>query len=111
VGYSPTPECRFRWSRLIVDLTPTRGAVIRDLEPKEVLGDRPVELMTTIGARLKFQTSLKVLQAEPKLEYATSRTIYYPEIVAVGDGTPKAYWDFLALGTDYLHVTASCASS
>lgn len=103
-GVQSHPECRFRWSRLIVDLTPTHGAVIRDLEPKEVVGDRPVELKTTIGAGLKFQTSLKILQAEPKLEYTTSRTVYYPQIVALGDGTPKAYWDFLALGADYLHV-------
>jgi hypothetical protein len=98
------PECRFRWSRLILDFTPTRDGLIRDMEPKEVVGDRPVEYKTTVGVGLKFEVLKKVLQVEPKMEYTTARTVYYPRIVAVGNSFRKGYWNFLAMGDEYLHV-------
>ena len=98
------PECRFRWSRLIVDLLPTQDGRIRDMDPKRVEGDHPVEIRTTVGAGLAFQTVLKVVEVEPKLEYTKARTLYFPRIVAVGNGLRKGYWDFLALGEEYLHV-------
>jgi len=98
------PECRFRWSRLIVDLSPTREARIRDMAPREVRGDRPVELKTTVGLGLKFETVAKTLGAEVKPTYERSRTVYYPEIVSSGPGFAKGYWDFLALTSDYLHA-------
>lgn len=99
------PRCRFRWSRLLVDLSPTNGALICDMFPREVQGDKPVELKTSIGIGLKFETVAKVLSAEVSPEYTTSRTVYRPRIVSSGSGFTKGYWDFLSLAAnDYLHV-------
>jgi hypothetical protein len=98
------PECRFRWSRLAIDLSPTKGALIRDMVPREVRGDKPVELKTSIGVGMKFEIMPKVLSAEVTPAYTNSRTIYYPEIVSTGPGFTAGYWDFLALTSDYLHV-------
>lgn len=98
------PECRFCWSRLVVDLSPTRGARICDMVPGEVEGDNPVELKTTFGGGLKFETVAKILNTELTGEYTTSRTVYYPKIVSSGPGFTRGYWDFLALSSDYLHA-------
>ena len=98
------PECRFQWSRLIVDLSLTKEARICDMSPQEVRGNKPVELKTTIGANLKFETVGKVLSFELAPEIASSRTVYYPEIVSAGPGFTIGYWDFLALTSDYLHA-------
>ena len=98
------PECRFRSSRLMVDLSPTKGTLIRDMVPREIKGDKPVELKTSVGLGLKFNVVSDVLSAEVKPEFATSRTVYYPEIVSSGTNFTKGYWDFLALTSDYLHV-------
>lgn len=98
------PECRFRWSRLIVDLSPTKEARIRDMSPQEVRGDKPVELKTSVGANLKFETVGKALSFELAPQIASSRTVYYPEVVSAGPGFSKGYWDFLALTSDYLHA-------
>lgn len=94
----PHPECRFRWVRLIVDLTPTPEARIQDMAPREVRGEHPVELKTTVSLDLKF------VSAAFKPERTDSRTVYYPEIVSAGPGFARGYWDFLALAGDYLHV-------
>jgi hypothetical protein len=98
------PECRFRWARLMIDLSPTKGAKIRDMAPREVRGDKPVELKTSVSAGFKFETAAKVLSAEVKPEYTNSRTVYYPEIVSAGPNFTRGYWDFLALTSDYLHA-------
>ena len=98
------PECRFRWSRLMIDLSPTTEARIRDMSPREVWGDKPVELKTTIGIGLKFTTVANVVNAEMNPEYTNSRTVYYPEIVSSGPGFTKGYGDFLALSSEYLHA-------
>jgi hypothetical protein len=98
------PECRFRWSRLAVDLTPTARALICDMVPRTVEGEGPVELETTIGVGLKFELVAKALKAEAEPSYKTKRTVYYPRIVSGGTGFTKGYWDFLALTTDYLHA-------
>ena len=92
------PECRFRWSRLIVDLGQTKEARIRDMSPREVRGDKPVQLTTSVGVGLKFEL------VESELTTTESRTVYYPEIVSAGPGFTKGYWDFLALTSDYLHA-------
>jgi hypothetical protein len=98
------PECRFRWSRLMVDLSPTPEALIRDMSPREIRGDKPVELKTSIGVGLKFETASKIVNAEMQPEFSTSRTVYYPEIVSSGINLVRGYWDFLALTSDYLHA-------
>jgi len=98
------PECRFCWSRLVVDFSKTNGAIIRDMVPREVRGDRPVEYKTTIGVGAKFEVASKILGAEVKPEYTSSRTVYYPEIVSSGVGFTSGQWDFLALGNEYLHA-------
>jgi hypothetical protein len=98
------PECRFRWARLMIDLSPTGGAIIRDMAPREIRGEKPVELKTSVSAGLKFETAAKVLSAEIKPEYTNSRTVYYPEIVSAGPNFTRGYWDFLALTSDYLHA-------
>jgi hypothetical protein len=98
------PDCRFRWSRLIVDLTATPGARIADMVPREVLDDQPVELTTTIGLGLKFNVASTVLGAELTPQYSQKRTVYYPQIVSSGTGFARGYWDFLALDDRYLHA-------
>jgi len=98
------PECRFRWSRLAVDLSPTKGSIIHDMSPREIRGAQPVELKTSIGVGMKFEIIPRVLGAEVTPEYAKSRIVYYPEIVSSGPGFTTGYWDFLALTSDYLHA-------
>jgi hypothetical protein len=72
--------------------------------PLEVRGDKPVELKSSVGLGLKFETIATVLKSELAPKYETSRTVYYPEIVSSGLGLSKGYWDFLALTSDYLHA-------
>ncbi|MFI9836233.1 hypothetical protein ACIHFD_04320 [Nonomuraea sp. NPDC051941] len=98
------PRCRFQWSRLMVDLTPTPQARISDMVPREVVDDRPVELTTTIGVGLKFHVVPNVLSADLTPQYSHKRTVYYPQIVSSGTGFTRGYWDFLALDKGYLHA-------
>jgi hypothetical protein len=98
------PRCRFRSSRLLIDLSPTPDARITDMAPREVVDDRPVELTTTVGLGLKFSVLSKVLGAELTPQYSQKRTVYYPQIVASGTNFNRGYWDFLALDNQYLHA-------
>ncbi|NJN18827.1 MAG: hypothetical protein HC822_22505 [Oscillochloris sp.] len=91
------PEHRFRWSRLQIDLSPTRSAMIRDMMPLSIRGEEPVELKTSVTLEATF------LSLALKPEIATSRTVYYPQIAGTGVGTRIASWDFLAFGNEYLH--------
>jgi hypothetical protein len=96
------PECRFVWSRLIVDLSGTPDATIEDMVPDKV-EDTAVEIDTTVKG-LKFATVLKVVNIEVNPELARKRTVYFPTMTASGAGLSKAYWDFMAKGNDYLHT-------
>ena len=98
------PECQFRWARLVVDLSSTPGARIRDMVPREVRGDRPVELKTTISLGLKFETIAKVIGGEVRPEVSTSRTAYFPEIISSGVNLASGYWDFLSGASEHLHA-------
>ena len=98
------PRCRFQWSRLLVDLSPTPQAQIQDMAPREVVDDRPVQLQTSVGLGLKFSIVADVLGAELSPQYAKSRTVYFPRIVSSGPGFTRGYWDFLALDEQYLHA-------
>jgi hypothetical protein len=98
------PRCRFRWARLLIDLTPTAEARIADMVPREVVDDRPVELTTTIGVGLKFSVVPKVLTADLTPQISRKTTVYYPQIVSSGTGFTRGYWDFLALDRRYLHA-------
>lgn len=97
------PECRFVWSRLVVDLSNPPGAVVEDMVPAEV-ETNPVEVETRVGAGLKFTTVLKAVDIELKPEMARKRTVHFPTVTASGTGFHKAYWDFMANGNDYLHT-------
>jgi hypothetical protein len=98
------PECRFRWSRLLVDLSPTRGALISDMAPRQVDGEGPIEIETSLGIGLKFELAAKAVTAQAEPAYRTKRTVYYPRVTASGAGFSRGYWDFLALTSDYLHA-------
>ena len=98
------PECRFRWTRLLVDLSPTAGARISDMAPREVEGEGPVEIETSVGVGLKFEFAAKAVTAEAEPSLKTKRTVYYPRVTSSGAGFVKGYWDFLALTSDYLHT-------
>lgn len=100
----PDPRCRFQWSRLLVDLSPTPTAKIADMSPREVTETQPVEVTTSIGLGLSFNIVANVLAAEVAPQYQRKRTVYYPSIIASGTGFTRGYWDFLALGDDYLHA-------
>lgn len=97
------PECRFVWSRLVIDLSGTPGTMIEDMVPGEV-EDRAVEVETRLGAGLKFATVLKTVNVEVDPQLARKRTVYFPTVTASGTGFRKAYWDFMAKGNDYLHA-------
>ena len=96
------PECRFVWSRLVVDLSGTPGAVVEDMAPAEV-EDKAVEVETRVSAGLKFTTVLTAVDIELKPELTRKRTVHFPTVTASGTGFRKAYWDFMANG-DYLHA-------
>lgn len=95
------PQCRFSWVRLIVDLSDTGGAQIRDMSPREVKSG-PVELETKVGLGLKFEVASVGLELAP--ERTTKRTVYYPEIVTSGVDSMAGWWDFRAVAGDDLHV-------
>lgn len=97
------PECQFVWSRLIVDLGPTPGAIIEDMAPSEI-EDVPVEVETKVGVGLKFSTSISAANVSLVPELSRKRTIYFPSVSASGTGFHKAYWDFQAKGDSYLHT-------
>jgi hypothetical protein len=98
------PQCSVQWSRMMVDLSPTDGARISDMAPREVSDDLPVELTTTVGLGLKFEILAKALSAEVKPEMTRKSTVYFPQIVSSGPGFTRGYWDFLAHNGRYLHV-------
>ncbi|MFI5688137.1 hypothetical protein [Streptomyces sp. NPDC051636] len=97
------PRCRVRWSRLSVDLSPTAGAIIADMAPREVVDDRPVEITTASRAGGTFSLVANVLGTELGLEQTRQRTVYYPKILSSGIGFARGYWDFLADSDSYLH--------
>jgi hypothetical protein len=97
------PECRFTWSRLIVDLSPTPGAIIEDMSPSKVEGV-PVEVQTKVGAGLQFSAPLNAVSLQVNPEMTRTRTVRFPTVLTSGKWTPKAYWDFRASGDDNLHV-------
>ncbi|WP_275001196.1 hypothetical protein [Promicromonospora iranensis] len=96
------PECRFAWSRLVVDLSDTPEGIVEDMVPSEVQ-EEAVEMETRVGAGLTFSTVVNVVNVELGPEIAQKRTIYFPTVTASGTGFRKAYWDFMAKGGDYLH--------
>jgi hypothetical protein len=96
------PECRFMWSRLVVDLSGTPDAKIEDMAPDKV-EDSAVEIETIVKG-LKFAPVLKVINVEVNPELTRKRTTYFPTMTASGAGLSKAYWDFMAKGNDYLHA-------
>ncbi|MEV6951149.1 hypothetical protein [Streptomyces sp. NPDC051183] len=96
------PECRFVWSRLVVDLTATPGAVIHDMVPDQV-EDTAVEVETRVGAGLAFATLFSAVDISATPEVTRRRTVHFPTVTASGTGFHKAYWDFAAKGGSYLH--------
>lgn len=96
------PECRFVWSRLVVDLTATPGAIIHDMVPDQV-EDTAVEVETRVGAGLRFATLLNSVDITASPELTRRRTVHFPTVTASGTGFHKAYWDFTAQGGNYLH--------
>jgi hypothetical protein len=98
------PRCTIEWSRLLVDLSPTDGARISDMSPREVSDTNPVELTTTVGVGLKFEILSKVVSAEVHPELTRKSTVYFPQIVSSGPGFVRGYWDFLSTNGRYLHV-------
>ncbi|MFK3984309.1 hypothetical protein ACI2K4_28545 [Micromonospora sp. NPDC050397] len=98
----PSAGCAFRTARLTVDLRPTDGAVVRDMSPREVLGDNPVEITTTVGAGLRFNVVPAVLEVDARREQASTRSFHRPTIVTSGRGFARAFWDFRSRPGDQL---------
>lgn len=98
------PDTDVRWARLAIDLAVTAGAIIEDMAPADVDGERPVEIETTVGLELKFATLANVVDVELNPTLARKRTIYFPRISAAGTGFNKAYWDFHAGDRAFLHA-------
>jgi hypothetical protein len=98
----PSPGFHFRSAKLMVDLRPTPGAIVRDMSPRDVRGETPVEITTTVGAGLTFSVVPSALAVDARREQATSRTIYQPTIVTSGKGFARAFWDFRSSPGDHL---------
>ncbi|MFF6880962.1 hypothetical protein ACFY9S_37505 [Streptomyces sp. NPDC012474] len=94
----PSPGCAFRRARLTVDLRPTASAVVRDMSPREVHGDQPLEITTTVEAGLKFAVIPSVLEIDTRRERASTRNVHEPTVVTSGRGFSRAFWDFRSGG-------------
>lgn len=100
----PAAGCHFVSARLVVDLKPTAGALVRDMTPREIKGDSPVEVTTTVTARLTFDIVPDIVGAEAGRERSTTRKLHYPVIIASGKGFTKAVWDFRSVPGEYLYA-------
>ncbi|WP_330350936.1 hypothetical protein [Streptomyces sp. NBC_00582] len=92
----PSPGCTFRRARLTVDLRPTASAIVRDMSPREVQGDQPLEITTTVEAGLKFAVIPSVLEVDARRERASTHNVHEPTVVTSGKGFSRAFWDFRA---------------
>jgi hypothetical protein len=99
----PAVGCRFREAKLVVDLRATHDALVRDMAPRDVRGDHPVEVTTTVSAGLTFEILPAVAGVELKRERSASRKVYQPEILASGRGFAQAVWTFRSVPGEYLH--------
>jgi hypothetical protein len=100
----PAAGCHFREAKLVVDLTATTGARVRDMAPRDVRGDHPVEITTTVSAGLSFEIIPAVVPGvELKRDRSVSRKVYQPEILASGRGFERAVWTFRSIPGEYLH--------
>jgi hypothetical protein len=90
----PHSGCSFRSAKLVVDLTATPRAVVRDMAPREVRGESPVELTTTVGTGLTLEVVPSVLKGEVKREHSAKQTVHHPIILSSGRGFSRALWDF-----------------
>ena len=103
----PAPGCHFISARLVVDLNPDRQkpvVLVRDMTPREVKGDNPVEVTTTVSAHLTFDIIPHVLSTNAGREQATTRTVHYPLVTTSGKGFHKAVWNFTSAPGQYLHA-------
>ncbi|MEV7416248.1 hypothetical protein [Streptomyces sp. NPDC089919] len=98
------PESSVRWTRLVLDLSPTPGATVADMSPVLVEGGTPVEIETSLGAGLGFSVAGTPLGAEVTPQVLRRRTVYCPRITSSGIGFATAYWDFRASDREFLHV-------
>jgi hypothetical protein len=99
----PAAGCRFREAKLVVDLGATPGALVRDMTPRDVRGDHPVEITTTVSAGLTFEILPTAAGMDLKRERSVSRKVYEPEILASGRGFTRAVWDFRSVPGEDLH--------
>ena len=103
------PECKFKWSHLVVDLTPTPDAEIRDMAPAENIGESS-EVEIKVDATLKFEiTPLANVQLTP--EVTRKHTTRFPTVSASGQGTKQAWWTFQAGRETAFRRAGSCGSS
>jgi hypothetical protein len=98
------PECRFHWVRLVVDLKPTPGASIHDMAPREILGDKPVEISTKVGLDMKLEIASKIVITAGGPAFSRTSSVFVPRLLSSGINLSIGYWDFLALDGSYLHV-------
>jgi len=99
----PAAGCRFREAKLVVDLRATQGALVRDMVPRDVRGDHPVEITTTVSTGLTFEILPAAAGVELRRERSATRKVYQPEILASGRGFTQAVWTFRSVPGEYLH--------
>jgi hypothetical protein len=97
------PECTYRWCRIVIDLTPTETASVRDMSPRGV-EDIAVDVETTVATALGFKIAAAAVDLSAKPELTRKRTVFMPTVASSGVGFRKAYWDFYPKGGDYLHA-------
>ena len=79
-------------------------ALVRDMTPREVKGDEPVEVTTTVSAHLTFDIVPHLLSADAGREQSTTRKVHHPLITTSGKGFHKAVWIFTATKDNYLQA-------
>jgi len=100
----PHPECRFRWTRVTLDLSGTVGASITDLSPREEVSEHPVKVTTRYSGGLKFDIAMIPAHPELSAERTAEQHVYFPKITVSGIGFSHAIWDFTAVGEEPLTV-------
>jgi len=93
------PECEYDWVTATVNFSKYQGIVIKDLSPREVVGN-PVKMTTTYTSGANFEVDASLVKAGLKYdkELAAEKDVYFPSITSSGIGFAYAQWEFRAGG-------------
>jgi len=99
------PECEYKWVTATVNFSKQQGVIIKDLSPREIVGN-PVRMKTTYNGGINFEVEATPVKAgiEFGKEQQVEKEVYFPEITSSGIGFASAQWEFKAGERAKLHV-------